>query len=181
MIEIRLATRDDSNGIVNVIRSVYDEYGFTWEEDGYHADLYDIQRSYIDEGNPFWVAVDKSGTVIGTCALEQFPAVEGDIGEIAVLNGEVRVAGASCSLERLYLPKEQRGKGLGRRLMQVAVDTAREEGHEAMEIWSDKRFGDAHRLYGHIGATVVGERICPGDPDESPEYGLVLELNRSRP
>jgi hypothetical protein len=44
-----------------------------------------------------------------------------------------------------------------------------------MELWSDKRFGPAHRLYGQFGAEVVGDRICD-DPDKSPEWGLRIDL-----
>jgi hypothetical protein len=45
-----------------------------------------------------------------------------------------------------------------------------------MEMWSDKRFEDAHRLYQKLGAEVVGERICH-DPDQSPEWGLLLPVS----
>jgi hypothetical protein len=44
-----------------------------------------------------------------------------------------------------------------------------------MELWSDKRFEDAHRLYQKLGARVVGERICH-DPDQSPEWGLAIDF-----
>lgn len=45
-----------------------------------------------------------------------------------------------------------------------------------MEIWSDKRFVEAHRLYQRLGAFVVADRIC-SDPDNSPEWGLLLPLD----
>jgi hypothetical protein len=44
-----------------------------------------------------------------------------------------------------------------------------------MEIWSDKKLLDGHRLYEKVGAVLVGERLCH-DPDQSPEWGLVLDL-----
>jgi hypothetical protein len=44
-----------------------------------------------------------------------------------------------------------------------------------LKIWSDKRFADAHRLYERHGARVVGERVHD-DPDQSHEWGLVLDL-----
>jgi hypothetical protein len=36
---IRLALAADSSAAAAVVRTVYDEYGFTWDEAGYHADL----------------------------------------------------------------------------------------------------------------------------------------------
>jgi hypothetical protein len=45
-----------------------------------------------------------------------------------------------------------------------------------MEIWSDKRFAEAHALYRSLGAKLVGERICH-DPEQSPEWGFLLDLD----
>ena len=88
---------------------------------------------------------------------------------------KLRLAQADCSLERLYVRPEHRRSGIGRALFQTAIEEARSKSASLMEIWSDKRFQDAHRLYDRMGAVTVGERICD-DPDHSPEWGLILEL-----
>jgi putative acetyltransferase len=59
--------------------------------------------------------------------------------------------------------------------MKAVLAEAKKNGRSTMELWSDKRFTDAHRLYERFGAKVVGERICH-DPDKSPEWGLVLPV-----
>jgi GNAT superfamily N-acetyltransferase len=79
------------------------------------------------------------------------------------------------SLERLYVLAETRGSGAGSALLAAVVAEARQSGHTELEIWSDKRFIDAHRLYERYGARVVGERVHD-DPDDSHEWGLVLDL-----
>ena len=84
------------------------------------------------------------------------------------------------SLERLYVLKEARGSGAGSALLSEVVAEARRCGHAQLEIWSDKRFTDAHRLYERHGARVVGERVHD-DPDDSHEWGLVLDLTDPRP
>ena len=88
---------------------------------------------------------------------------------------EIRVTGADCSLERLYVVPEARKGGVGGALIDHVMQAAREGGGTGMELWSDKRFGDAHRLYGRYGAEVVGERLCD-DAEQSPEWGLLLPL-----
>lgn len=168
---IRAASNADSPEVVRVIKAVYDEYGFTWEPERYHADLYDIERFYASP-DEFFVAEDPGGQVLGTVALEIFPSIPGDPGATTEFEGVVRCAGADCSLERLYVDPAARRQGVGRALSEHVHRLAIQRGRGLMELWSDKRFIDAHRLYESMGATVIGERICD-DPDVSPEWGLI--------
>ena len=146
-IRIRRATTGDSAHAAAVVKAVYDEYGFTWDEDGYHSDLLDVESAHA----AFFVA-ELDGRIVGTAGLSE--------------NG---------SLERLYVLPAARGAGTGAALLAAVADEARRRGHARLEIWSDKRFEDAHRLYRRAGARVVGERVHD-DPDSSHEWGLVLEL-----
>jgi GNAT superfamily N-acetyltransferase len=116
------------------------------------------------------------GRIVGTAALERFERIPGEAGKCIERNGYVRACSADCSLERLYVHPDARRKGVGSALTQHVIDQAKREGLSAMELWSDKRFGDAHRLYGRFGAVVVGDRICD-DPDVSPEWGLLIRLD----
>ena len=173
---IRLARPSDSPEVVRVIKAVYDEYGFTWDAEEYHADLYDLQGHYLDHGCPFFVAELDSGELAGTAALEVFPTLPGLVGQLEMHEGRVRIGGADCSMERLYVDPGTRRLGIGRALTQQLIEAARARDLRHMEIWSDKRFDKAHILYKSFGARVVGDRICH-DPDQSPEWGLVLEIS----
>lgn len=170
---IRVATNEDVGGIVEVVRAVYDEYGFTWDSADYHADLYDPEAYYSRRGDTFLVAEDPS--IVGVVALCRHPMMPGGPGETVDWEGKVRAAGTDCSLERLYVHPRARRRGLGEALTRDVVERAKGMGLSAMELWSDKRFVDAHRLYGRFGAVTIGERICH-DPDQSPEWGLVIRL-----
>ncbi len=176
-VSIRPWRADDTSGVVHVIRSVYDEYRFTWDEAAYHADLYDIQKYYLDAGHAFFVA-EAGGNVVGTVALERFPRHAGQIGETIRLEDQLRAGGVDCSLERLYVLESERGAGVGTALVNHVLQAAMNDGRRAMELWSDKRFEEAHRLYMRFGATIIGERICH-DPDQSPEWGLVIDLEKA--
>jgi len=173
-IVIRAADNTDCAGVIDVIRAVFDEYSFTWDEGDYHADLYDLDRFYAAQGDDFFVA-ELDGRIIGTVALERFDTIVGPAGELRLIDGFIRVQGCDCSLERLYVHPNARRMGLGHQLTAHIVSLAKSEGRRAIELWSDKKFVDAHRLYGRFGAKVVGERICH-DPDQSPEWGLMIEL-----
>lgn len=157
--------------VAEVVRAVYDEYGFAWEPDGYCSDLLDPGARY----SRFWVALDE-GRVVGCAGLQFHPVVPGVQGTCTVFEGRARAGGTDSELVRLYLLPSHRGQGLGRRLAVQVLDAARAEGRTALEIWSDKKLAQAHALYSKLGAVPIGERICPGDPDESPEWGFVLAL-----
>jgi len=146
-VKVRRALAADSPAAAAVVRAVYDEFGFTWDEAGYHADLLDVEASYA----AFFVA-ELEGRIVGTAGLTR-----------------------RGSLERLYVLPEARGSGAGSALLKAVAGEARRRGHDRLEIWSDKRFADAHRLYQRHGARVVGERVHD-DPDASHEWGLVLDL-----
>lgn len=170
---IRLASRADEPAIQHVIRTVYEEYGWPWDPDDYHQDLYDIQKFYFDHGGYFWVA-EYDDRIVGTTALEVFPSFP--MGETTVLvDGVTRGASCDCSIERLYVLPEARGLKIGSALWRQVVQQARELGRQRLEIWSDKRLHEAHRLYEKYGAVRVGERLCH-DPDQSPEWGMILDL-----
>ena len=172
---IRLARPDDSPEVVRVIKAVYDEYGFTWDAEEYHADLYDLQGHYLDHGCPFFVAELPSGRLAGTAALEIFPRIPGEPSTLTTVDGRIRIGGTDCSMERLYVDPQIRRQGIGRALALELVQSAQENKRKLMEIWSDKRFVKAHALYESMGAKQVGDRICH-DPDQSPEWGLSLEV-----
>ncbi len=172
---VRLATNDDIPSVVHVIKTVYDEYGFAWEPDGYHADLYDLEAAYAATGDTFWVA-EVSGVVLATVAFERFSTIPGFLGQTILFNDKVRVAGCNGSLERLYVHPQGRRQGLGLLLLDTVILQARAESRENLEIWSDKKFTAAHRLYQRRNARVVGDRLCD-DIDKSPEWGLLLAIS----
>ena len=163
-----------AEGAIEAIRLVYEEYGFTWEPKGYHADLFDVRGQYLVEGHRFWVYVEEN-RVLGTGALEAYPLLPGPLGKTVEIEGKVRVAATDGSVERLYVHPEARRRGIASALMETIMKAARTDDLTALEVWSDKRFLAAHRLYEKLGAREVGERICD-DPDVSPEWGLVLPV-----
>lgn len=56
-----------------------------------------------------------------------------------------------CYLEELYVIPEQRGQGLGRALMEAAIESAREEGAGDMHLGTSEDDVAARRLYESLG------------------------------
>ena len=62
-------------------------------------------------------------------------------------------SGLECYLAELYVAPAQRGRGLGRALMEAALREARERGADTMEIGVDEPDLAARRLYESVGFT----------------------------
>lgn len=171
---IRPFRAEDGDAVVEIVQSVFHEYGFTWEADGYCLDLYTVEESYPPP-DAFWVA-EHDGEVVGCVGLCLHDRLPGDVGRTTVVDGDVRAAGTDCELVRLYIKPEARGQGLGRRLTEHVQEQARRAGRESIELWSDKKLTHAHAMYERLGAVRIGDRICPGDPDQSCEWGFALPV-----
>lgn len=63
----------------------------------------------------------------------------------------LKPAGATGELKSLYVGPAARRRGLGRALSDLVEDQARRRGVRRLELWSDSRFADAHRLYQRLG------------------------------
>lgn len=172
---IRPLQPGDEEGVIQTIRAVYDEFGFLWDPEGYHADLYNLQ-THFQPPHQFWVAVDPTGQVQGTIGLEIFDPIPGPPGTTVLdQEGHQRIAGCDAELVRLYVHPKARRQGLGQKLTQTVVDHARQNHVKRLEIWSDVVFTEAHRLYARFGAVQIGHRK-ETDPEEFEEYGLMIEL-----
>lgn len=106
-------------------------------------DLAPYERAFAgidaDPGQVLVVA-DRAGTVVGTLQLTFIPGLSRR-GSMRALIEAVRVA------------SDQRGGGLGARLVRWAVDEARRRGAVLVQLTSDAQRGDAHRFYERLGFT----------------------------
>ena len=166
----------DKAAVVEIVRTVFEEYGFIWEPDGYHSDLFDVPAHYQHENAAFWVA-EAGQSVVGCGGVLFFPSTPGEPGTLEDLEGHTRVAGADCELVRLYVHPASRRQGVGTALFETIVAESIRRRCTAMEIWSDRLLTDAHRMYERYGAVKLGQRICP-PPDETPEWGMLLDLTK---
>ncbi|HEV2772543.1 MAG TPA: GNAT family N-acetyltransferase [Thermoleophilaceae bacterium] len=76
-----------------------------------------------------------------------------------------------CYLEELYVVPDRRGQGLGRALMQGAIDLARREGATRMELGTSEDDVAARALYESLGFT-----NREGKPDGPINYFYEREL-----
>ena len=161
------------DGVIAAVQDVHREYGFTWDEAGYHRDLYEIEEQYLEVGGMFWSLLhDRSVVGCVGVTLHDFRRPAHDPKGFAPM--ECNPSLHYAELHRLYLVKPHRGNGWGRRMLDHAMNHCRSQGCTRMIAWSDVVLKDAHTLYLRNGFIQHGERLC-NDPDQSREFGFWKE------
>ena len=114
-------------------------------------DSADIDRSY-GEGGAFDVVTAAGGRIVGSC-------------------GVLRLDADACELKKMYLLREARGAGLGRRLLQRAIAFARGTGYTRIELTTASVLANAIAMYRRQGFTPIA-RVIPSRCDQA--YALAL-------
>jgi putative acetyltransferase len=84
---------------------------------------------------------------------------------------------ASALLLKLYVARSARRLGLGGTLVGLVESESAATGATTVELWSDTRFLDAHRLYERHGYVRNGATRELHDLSHSVEYHYRKELN----
>jgi len=121
---VRDAVDEDANGLIELIGAVFGEYP------GCVLDV-DVATAFDRRGGRFWVG-------------------ERDARVVACV-GFAPADGGGVELKKLYVDRAQRGAGLGTRLVGLVEREAHGRGAGFIDLWSDTRFLDAHRLYASLG------------------------------
>jgi len=80
-------------------------------------------------------------------------------------------------LVKLYVAPHRRGRGLGQALVAWVEEHATARGATGIELWSDTRFLDAHRLYQRSGYAQTGASRALGDLSQTTEYAFEKQLS----
>ncbi|MGY1665591.1 GNAT family N-acetyltransferase [Geodermatophilus sp. SYSU D00696] len=94
------------------------------------------------------VVADDGGTVVGTLQLSFLPGLS-------------RGGALRAQVEGVRVASSARGRGLGGALLGWAADEARRRGAALVQLTTDRRRPDAHRLYARLGyvASHVGMKL----------------------
>jgi GNAT superfamily N-acetyltransferase len=144
-VEISRATAQDVPAIVAMLAD--DPLGARRERPGDPA--YAEAFEEIDADPRQVLVVARAGAeVVGTLQLTFIPGLS-------------RLGATRALIEAVRVRSDQRGDGLGARLIQWAVDTARERGAAMVQLTTDASRKDAHRFYERLGfvASHVGMKL----------------------
>lgn len=92
---------------------------------------FSMYEQYQEEKSVYYIAL-LNGELVGGCGLKKVP------------NQDDKTI---CELQRMYLSKEARGKKIGKKLIELCIDDAKEFGFSKMYIESFPQMNDAINLY----------------------------------
>ncbi|MFD6908562.1 GNAT family N-acetyltransferase [Streptomyces sp. NPDC060077] len=137
-LEIRAAVADDLPAVVGMLAD--DPLGATRESpDDVGPYLTALERIKADPNQRLVVAV-REGRVVGTL-------------QLTIVPGLSRRGSTRSIIEGVRIHADERGTGLGTRLIEWAIDTSRREGCRLVQLTSDNTRTDAHRFYERLGFT----------------------------
>lgn len=151
---VRPAEAEDTEQVLALIGGVFREYGCVLDAKNEDTHLLRPGPYFREHGGEFWV-VTRGTHVIATIGIVLHP----DAGE----------------LRCLYVHRNARRCGLGRRLSEMAIEYARHRGRTRVFLWSDTRFGHAHQLYRAMGFHQTGSRELH-DSNDTSEIGFDLRM-----
>lgn len=146
-LEIRGATTEDIPAIVAMLAD--DPLGARRESpDDLAPYLAAFERIASDGGQRLVVAV-RDGRTVGTL-------------QLTVIPGLSRQGATRSIIEAVRIHADERGGGLGTRLIEWAVEESRREGCVLVQLTSDATRTDAHRFYERLGfeASHVGFKLA---------------------
>ena len=134
--------------------------------------LHDFNREFDDPTpEPAWLA-ERARRLMGEGETAVLLVGDGPDG-LAVLRFRRAIwsEGLECYLAELYVVPERRGRGLGRALMEAAIELARSEGADTMDLGTGDDDRAARALYESMGFDNRG-----GKPDGAVNYFYEREL-----
>jgi len=142
-IVIREITKLDDAEIARVIRSILIEFGVPKVGTAYaDTSLDSMTETYNKPTSAYFVLVDQ-GKIIGGAGIAQLDNFEGNV----------------CELQKMYFLPEARGRGLGRQMMDVCLQKAKEVGFEQCYLETLPYMEEARKLYAKVGFKSLDHRM----------------------
>lgn len=157
---LRPVRDDDAVALHTLVAGCFAEYeGAVLELDGLDAWMLRPATNLAEKGAVLWV----------------LPAGPG----LAAVGGW-QPSAAGIELKTLYVGAPWRRRGFAVALAGLVERAARDRGVRTVELWTDTRFHDAHRLYARLGYTKTAETRDLHDRSRTTELHFVKTL-RTRP
>ncbi|MDN0199348.1 GNAT family N-acetyltransferase [Streptomyces sp. S.PNR 29] len=145
-LDIRAAVPDDLSAIVGMLAD--DPLGAQRESpDDLTPYLSAFERLSADPNQRLVVAA-REGRVVGTL-------------QLTIIPGLSRRGATRSIIEGVRIHADERGSGLGTRLIEWAIEESRHQGCQLVQLTSDNTRTDAHRFYERLGfsASHVGFKL----------------------
>lgn len=137
---IRKIEKKDNQVVADLIRSVFDELNIPKVGTAYADPYLDLMFEEYNKPKSVYFVVEYDGKIIGSAG-------------VAPLENEAKTI---CELQKMYFLPEARGLGIGRKMMEKCLLSAKNFGFEKCYLETMPFMLDAQKLYKKVGF----EYIC---------------------
>lgn len=128
---IRKIEPKDNLKIASVIRNIFEELDAPKVGTAYADPHLDTLFEVYQAENEIYFVVEADGIILGGCGIGN------------LIDSEFKI----CELQKMYLAKEARGKGIAKELMQKCLEFAKQVGYDKCYIETLPFMKDAQKLY----------------------------------
>ncbi|NAY91077.1 GNAT family N-acetyltransferase [Muricauda sp. JGD-17] len=140
---IRAYHKNDKENIIQLVKGGLAEFGFEYSQETSESDLANVESEYF--GN--------NGT---------FVILENDNRELLAVGAIKEVEKRTFKIRKMYVAKNQRGKGFGKVILDYLLQTAKEKGAKKVVLETSTLMTSAIGLYKKFGFKKTYER--PSSP-----------------
>lgn len=131
MVEYRKINPSDNNILAEIITAIMKEFkddpkGTIVEDPTLHT----MYENYNTDSGVYYIAVENE-KILGGAGINRLIGTQEKV----------------CELQRMFLLPESRGKGIGKKLMDMCLETAKDLGYEKIYLETLDNMNDARKLY----------------------------------
>jgi putative acetyltransferase len=136
---IRKIAPKDNLKIASVIRNIFEELDAPKVGTAYADPHLNTLSEVYEAENEIYFVVEQDGIILGGCGIGN------------LMDSEFKI----CELQKMYLAKEARGKGIAQELMRNCLEFAKQAGYNKCYIETLPFMKDAQKLYVKSGFTYI--------------------------
>jgi len=136
---IRKIEPKDNLKIASVIRNIFEELDAPKVGTAYADPHLNTLSEVYEAENEIYFVVEEDEVILGGCGIGN------------LIDAEFKI----CELQKMYLAKEARGKGIANELMQKCLEFAKQAGYDKCYIETLPFMKDAQKLYVKSGFTYI--------------------------
>ena len=140
---IREITLNDNKQVAKLIRKVLEDIGVPKVGTAYADKTLDAMFEAYDKPKATYFVVEENDVIIGCAGVAPLDNYKGNV----------------CELQKMYFLEEARGRGIGTRMIQVCLDTAKTYGFEKCYLETMPYMKAAQELYKKNGFEYIKERM----------------------
>lgn len=134
---IRKIQSSDNKKLAAIIRAAFIEYGAPQTGTVYSDPTTDDLFALFQQEKSVLFVAEESGEIVGCCGV--YPTKE--------------LPKGCAEMVKLYLDKNTRGKGIGKKLMLHCIESAKQLGYQSLYLESMPEFSNAISMYEKVGFT----------------------------